>query len=227
MKRATVVAAVILLLIVTPVRAQSPFSGSLVETSSAAGPLVRQPGGGRTLSESILTQQNELLPGVTVTARSGSGEARTTSDAGGHFRLAMPPGPLTARFEGRNVTPVELSIGPGGPTEGLRVRVELLIPPVHESVVIQGTALDPSIDRRNDEARVSRALVGLGVDLEGLVTRKELQGGVATRWNIFAGRMRPRSPEDGSTVVNVGFENGVLDPPRRLCYIARSPGSYV
>lgn len=129
--------------------AHSPFRGSLIGAADAGGPPVRQ-GRGRSLSGSILKQQNELLPGVMVIVSSDSGESRTVSDAEGRFRLAVPSGPLTVRFEGRNIKPLEQAIGPEGATENLQVKVELLIPSVHESVVIQGTALDPTIDRRND-----------------------------------------------------------------------------
>jgi hypothetical protein len=89
------------------VHALSPFSGSLV---GAAG-TYRVQGGGRILSGSVLTQQNELLPGVTVIARSDAGETWTISDAEGHFRLTVPSGRLTIRFEGRNITPFDLSRG--------------------------------------------------------------------------------------------------------------------
>ncbi|MGB8509604.1 MAG: TonB-dependent receptor, partial [Pyrinomonadaceae bacterium] len=107
-------------------------------------------GGGRTLSGVILTQQNELLPGVTVIARAPTGEARTVSDAEGRFRLAVPPGALTLRFEGKNVTPVEEAIGANDPTENLRIKINLTIAQIQESVVIQDTALNPTIDQRND-----------------------------------------------------------------------------
>jgi hypothetical protein len=50
--------------------------------------------------------------------------------------LAVPLGPLIVRFKSRNFTPVELSIGPDAKTENLKIKVELLIPAVHESVVI-------------------------------------------------------------------------------------------
>lgn len=150
MQSAAVVAVILLLLVIPPTRAQSPFRGSLVGAVDATASTGQQTGDGRTLSGSILTQQNELLPGVNVIARSDAGEARTTSDADGRFRLAIPPGPLTVRFEGKNIKAVEQAIGPGDATENLRIRLELLIPSIHESVVIQGTALDPTIDRRND-----------------------------------------------------------------------------
>jgi outer membrane receptor protein involved in Fe transport len=104
----------------------------------------------RILSGQILTQQNEALPAVTVIVRSASGELWTESDAEGNFRLAVPDEPLTIRFEGQNINPVEKRIGAGEATGNLQVKVSLIIPPIHESVVITATALDPTIDRRND-----------------------------------------------------------------------------
>jgi hypothetical protein len=145
-----VVAAVMLLLIVASARAQSPFSGLLIGTRDATHPLTQEVGGGRTLSGSILTQRNELLPGVTVIARSDTGEARTTGDAEGRFRLVVPPGPFTVRFEDKNIRPVDQSIGSDDATENLQIRLELLIPSLYESVVIPDTTLNPTIDRRND-----------------------------------------------------------------------------
>jgi hypothetical protein len=103
-----------------------------------------------TLSGSILTQQNELLPGVTVIARSDSGEVRAVSDAEGRFSLTVPTGALTVRFEGKNVTPVERAIGASDATENLQIRITVVIAPIQESVVIRDTALNPTIDQRND-----------------------------------------------------------------------------
>jgi predicted aspartyl protease len=58
--------ATILILTAQAATAQSPFSGSL------------------------LTEQSVLLPYMSVSARSASGEARTVSDAEGRFRLTIP-----------------------------------------------------------------------------------------------------------------------------------------
>lgn len=150
MKKATAIAVVLFLVVVPWARAQSPFHGSLIRTVDEPASPARQGGGGRTLSGSILTQQNELLPGVTVIARSASGEARTASDAEGRFSLTIPPGALTVRFEGKNVTPVERTIGPDDATENLQIRITVVIAPIQESVVIRDTALNPTIDQRND-----------------------------------------------------------------------------
>ncbi len=104
----------------------------------------------RMLSGYILTQQNELMPNVTVIAKSTAGEVRTTSDAKGEFHLAIPEGPVTVRFEGQNVTPMEQRLGPNDQTENLRIMITVVIAPIQETVVIQDTALNPTIDQRND-----------------------------------------------------------------------------
>ena len=107
----------------------------------------------------VLTQQNELLPNVSVVARSAQREFRTTSDANGEFRVSVPAGPLTVNFEGINLTPLELSFGPSDKIDNLRIRVTVVIAPIQASVVIKkkkkkifitDTSLNPTIDRRND-----------------------------------------------------------------------------
>jgi hypothetical protein len=103
----------------------------------------------RTIAGVVLTPQNEVVPGVSVLARHASGERRAETDGEGAFRLAVPAGPVTLSFEGRGIAPLERAIGAGENAEGLRIRVTFVVPPVHESVVIEATALDPSIDRRN------------------------------------------------------------------------------
>ncbi len=141
-----------LLLIATPIaKAQSPLSISSIATSDSLVSSGQQVGDNeRIVSGSILTQQNELLPGVTVIARSASGEVRTVSDAEGRFRLIVPRDALTLRFEGKNVTTVEQAIGANDAAENLQIKITLVIGSIQESVVIQDTALNPAIDQRND-----------------------------------------------------------------------------
>lgn len=110
-----------------------------------------QSGPARALSGTVVTQQNEALPGVTVIARSSSGEQSAVSDAEGNFRFAVPVGELTLRVEGKNIHPAERVIGHRDETENLRVKVEVIIPPIHEGVVITATQLDPGVERRDEE----------------------------------------------------------------------------
>ena len=131
--------------------AQTPVSVSSISTQDTLASSLQQPGKDeRLLSGYILTQQNELLPGVNVIARSASGEVRTVSDAEGRFRLAVPRAPLTLSFEGNGVTPVEKRLGLSDQTENLEIQVTVIIPLIQESVVIHDASLNPTINLRND-----------------------------------------------------------------------------
>ena len=68
----------------------------------------------------------------------------------GNFRLRVPNEPLTLRFEGQNIAPLEKSIGITDSFENLRIKITFVIPPISASVVITDTTLDPSVERRND-----------------------------------------------------------------------------
>ena len=104
----------------------------------------------RTLSGVVYTQQNELAPGVIVIVRSTAGKQQTTTDAEGAFRLTVPNQTLTVSFEGKNINPAQRIINPGAPTENLQIRIEYVVPPVHENVVIVSNVLEPAIERRNE-----------------------------------------------------------------------------
>ncbi len=110
----------------------------------------RQSGKTRPVSGVILSPQNERVAGVTVVARTASGEQRTTSDDEGGFRLSVPAGSVTLKFEGNNIAPLERTLNAGEGTEDLRIVVAFVVPPVHESVVIVSSVVDPGIERRND-----------------------------------------------------------------------------
>src|SRR5436190_13431589 len=56
---------------------------------------------------------------------------------------------LTLRIEGKNIEPLERHLSPDEKSEGLEIQVRFTIPPVHNTVVIVASALDPGIDRRN------------------------------------------------------------------------------
>jgi outer membrane receptor protein involved in Fe transport len=98
----------------------------------------------------IVTPNNEAVEGATVILSGTLEKQRTVSDANGNFCLPLPSGPFTLRVEGKYISPQERSFSPGNSVANLTFMVNFLIPPVHESLVIEATALDPSIDRRND-----------------------------------------------------------------------------
>ncbi|HST21388.1 MAG TPA: TonB-dependent receptor [Blastocatellia bacterium] len=104
----------------------------------------------RTLSGVIVTDKNEAVAGASIIVRSSSGELKVVSDANGEFSITVPDEPLAVRVEGKNLEATEKLIAATDSTENLQLKVKYIIPPVHESIVIQATTLDPTIDRRND-----------------------------------------------------------------------------
>lgn len=104
----------------------------------------------RTLSGVVVTANNEAVAGASVIARTASGEQKIVSDAEGGFRLTVPNEPLSLRVEGKYITPQEKVIRLGDPTENLRIEITYVIPPIHDSIVIEASALDPGVDRRDE-----------------------------------------------------------------------------
>ena len=130
-------------------RASCPLSILLLVTSlivlNANAQTVRT----RTVAGVVITDKGEFVPGALVVARGASGEHQSLTDAEGKFSLTFPDEPATLRVAGKNIegeeTPVAI-----GTVDNIQLKVRYVVPPVHESVVIQAESLDPAIDRRND-----------------------------------------------------------------------------
>ncbi len=97
----------------------------------------------------VLTEQNEVVPGATVVIQFVTGKKEAVTDAGGSFRLVVPREPLTVNVVGKYLVFEAKSLSLADATEGLQLQVSYTIPPVHESLVISATALNPTIDQRN------------------------------------------------------------------------------
>lgn len=144
LRRLSVTSAVVWLLI----NAGAHFVSS--SNNCLAAPLRETSPHFRVVSGYVLTQQNERLAGVAVIVRGSFWDARTTSDREGYFRIDVPIGDVTVRFEDKNVQPLEKKIARNEPSENLEIKVVVVIAPIQESVVIQDTTLNPTIDQRND-----------------------------------------------------------------------------
>lgn len=104
----------------------------------------------RTLSGVITTGRNEVVAGATITVRTSAGELTATSDSEGNFKLAVPAEALVVKVTGKNLIALERKIDAREQTEQLRFEVRYSIPPIHDSLVITSSQLDPVIDRRNE-----------------------------------------------------------------------------
>jgi TonB dependent receptor/TonB-dependent Receptor Plug Domain len=104
----------------------------------------------RTLSGVITTDRNEVVVGATITVRSSAGELTATSDNDGNFKLNVPAEALIVKVTGKNLVSMERKVDARELTEQLRFEVRYSIPPVHDSLVISASQLDPVIDRHNE-----------------------------------------------------------------------------
>ena len=98
----------------------------------------------------ITTGGSEVVAGATITVRSSAGELTATSDNEGNFKLTVPAESLIVRITGKNIVTLERHINARELAERLRFEISYRIPPVHDSLVISASQLDPVIDRRNE-----------------------------------------------------------------------------
>ncbi|HEY0408626.1 MAG TPA: TonB-dependent receptor [Pyrinomonadaceae bacterium] len=125
------------------------FSSISLTDTLAAPSQEQQQHATRILSGVVVSQQNELVPNVRILVRSATGEREATTDAAGNFRLEVPDGALSLKIFGKNIALLSKSVGPHDSSENLRLVISFIVPPIHESVVIEAAQLDPSIERRN------------------------------------------------------------------------------
>jgi hypothetical protein len=104
----------------------------------------------RRLSGVVVSHTNQGIPGVAIKALVGPAEFTALSDSAGRFSTDVPRGPLVLRVEGKNIQALQLVLGEAETSEGLRIEVGFVVPPVHNTIVIVASALDPGIDRRNE-----------------------------------------------------------------------------
>lgn len=104
----------------------------------------------RSLSGAVTTEKNAAVPDVTVIAKYSAGKKETKTDSAGAFHINVPDGPVQLTVVGNYLQSGETNIGASDPGENLQLRVKYAIPPVQESLVISATALNPTIDQRND-----------------------------------------------------------------------------
>ena len=96
----------------------------------------------------VVDHKDRVLSGVTVIARSTSGESRTTTDDVGQFSIDIPDEEIILRVEGQYIKTQEQIVTN---SENLRIKVDYEIPPVQQSVVITASALEPQVETQSDE----------------------------------------------------------------------------
>src|SRR5213594_1984642 len=99
----------------------------------------------------IVGPKSEVLSGVTVVVRGGVNEPRTMTDERGQFSIISPAQEVTLHVEGQYIKPQDRIVSAGEASANLRIEIEYLIPPIHQSLVITASALEPQVETRSDE----------------------------------------------------------------------------
>lgn len=104
----------------------------------------------RTFSGTILTQQFELVPNVTIEVETSRGKQTVISDAEGNFSIQIPAESFTARFSGNNISAQTRIFSASEKIENVQIKINYVVSPVNESVTIIDDSLSPDIERRNE-----------------------------------------------------------------------------
>jgi outer membrane receptor protein involved in Fe transport len=105
----------------------------------------------RRINGTVMTKSQEAIPGLAVTISSASGQLHTTTDKYGNFQFTAPIDLLSLNVQGKNIQHLDLTINPGLRDQNFILTTGYIIPPIHESLVITGDALEPTVNHRNDE----------------------------------------------------------------------------
>lgn len=106
--------------------------------------------GNRRFSGVVVNAGNETVAGVTLIVTAKSGEVKAVTDSEGKFNILVPLEELSVKVEGKYITAQTRSFGAREATENIQIHVRFTVPPVHESIVITASQLDPAVDRKND-----------------------------------------------------------------------------
>ena len=122
------------------------LSGTLLNSFAAAQTVT----GNRIFSGTVVTQQFELIPNVTVEVQTIDGKITTTTDANGAFSVVVPRESLSVKFSGNNITPVTRIFAATDALDDVQIKTTFVVHPINESVTIQANVLTPELDQRNE-----------------------------------------------------------------------------
>jgi outer membrane receptor protein involved in Fe transport len=102
------------------------------------------------ISGVVLDDKGSVVAGATVAIQGTAAAVEGRTDSEGQFSIAAPPGPVTVSVTGKYIVTEEQTLDASAPRQSLDIHIHYRIAPVHDSMVITASALDPTIDRRNE-----------------------------------------------------------------------------
>ena len=106
----------------------------------------------RKMSGTIVTQQFEIVTGVSVEIQALREKFTAISDREGNFSVVVPVEPLIVKVFGKNIGPVTQAFSSSDAVTDLQIKISYIIAPFNESVTIRANPLTPEIEQRNGEA---------------------------------------------------------------------------
>ncbi|CAN5654205.1 TonB-dependent receptor [soil metagenome] len=104
----------------------------------------------RIFSGTVVTQQFELIPNVSIEIETSSGKINATTDADGEFSVQVPNEPLSVKFFGNNIAPVTRIFAVTDTLIYLQIKTNFVVRPINENVTIEANILTPEVEQRND-----------------------------------------------------------------------------
>jgi outer membrane receptor protein involved in Fe transport len=104
----------------------------------------------RTFSGTVVTQQFELIPDVSIEIETSEGKITTTTDAEGAFSVQVPNESFSVKFFGNNITPLNRIFSVTDTLIQLQIKASFVVRPINENVTIEANTLTPEVEQRNE-----------------------------------------------------------------------------
>ena len=104
----------------------------------------------RTFTGTVVTQQFELIPNVSIEIAASDGKISATTDAEGAFSVKVPGEAFSAKFFGNNIAPFTRMFAPTDTIVNLQIKATFVVNPINDNVTIEANSLTPEVEQRND-----------------------------------------------------------------------------
>ena len=104
----------------------------------------------RTFSGTVVTQQFELIPDVSVEIETSDGKITATTDAEGAFSVQVPNESISVKFFGSNIAPITRIFAATDALVRLQIKTSFVVRPINENVTIEANTITPEIEFRID-----------------------------------------------------------------------------
>src|SRR5262249_31804881 len=103
------------------------------------------------ISGVVVDHDGAVLRGVTIIAHSENDQRQTSTDEAGRFALEVSGEIVSLNVVGQYIEPLEKILSSEAKGDTPQIEMEYRIPPIHQSMVITASALQPQVETHSDE----------------------------------------------------------------------------